>query len=343
MIEPQLRQSANSRRPPRSTLARGDLRVQILCEDEPANKLPAIWAARFNLTSRTRANQLTAIIPCKNEEHNIRACIESVRHLADEIIVADSGSTDRTLQVVREMGGCRIIQREYVNSANFKNWAIAQAAHPWVLIVDADERLTEQLSEEIHEVLSATPQFVGYRMRFQTLFLGRWLKHSGINTTRATRLFRRECRYRPLSVHSDIDLPREKLGRLKGKFLHRTCHSLTQYITKQNRYATWKARDMYAAGRRTGYLGLLLRPPIRFLQLYIQRAGFLDGAAGLTMCMIAAFYTLMKYAKLFEMTKVAAAERHVPDGVSSEMGVSDASAWAMRLSVPRLEETALRT
>src|SRR6476660_7931302 len=99
--------------------------------------------------------KLTVIIPCKDERRNIRPCIESIREVADEILIADSGSTDGTLDIVREMGGCRIIERDYINSANFKNWAIPQCQHEWVLVLDADERITAELSAEIREVLKA--------------------------------------------------------------------------------------------------------------------------------------------------------------------------------------------
>ena len=101
--------------------------------------------------------QLTVLIPCKDERRNIRACIESVQAIADEILVADSGSTDGTLDIVRDIGGCRIIEREYINSANFKNWAIPQCRHEWVLVLDADERITPKLAAEILKVLEAPP------------------------------------------------------------------------------------------------------------------------------------------------------------------------------------------
>ena len=96
-------------------------------------------------------DRLTVIIPCKDEAKNIRACIESVRGVADEILVADSGSSDATLSIVESLGGCRVTEREYVNSANFKNWAIPQATHSWVLVVDADERVTPELAQEIRQ------------------------------------------------------------------------------------------------------------------------------------------------------------------------------------------------
>src|SRR5262245_49002261 len=103
--------------------------------------------------------KLTVIIPCKNERMNIRPCIESAWRVADEILVADSGSTDGTLDIVRSLGGCRIVEREYVHSGNFKNWAIPQANSPWAMIVDADERVTERLAAEINRLLAGDPRY----------------------------------------------------------------------------------------------------------------------------------------------------------------------------------------
>ena len=125
--------------------------------------------------------KLSALIPCKNEENNIRACLESVRRLADEIVVADSGSTDGTLDIVRRIGGCRVICREYCNPASFKNWAIPQCTHPWVLILDADERVTEQLAEEIRRALGGpSPDVDAFTIPFLSYFLGHPVRHAGI-------------------------------------------------------------------------------------------------------------------------------------------------------------------
>src|SRR5262245_48494919 len=103
--------------------------------------------------------KLTVIIPCKNELPNIRPCIESAQLIADEVHVADLGSTDATLEIIAEIGGCRVIEREYVHSGDFKNWAIPQATHEWVFILDADERITPELAEEIREVLAGQPAY----------------------------------------------------------------------------------------------------------------------------------------------------------------------------------------
>ncbi len=120
--------------------------------------------------------KLTVIIPCKNERKNIRPCVTSAKRVADEVLVADSGSTDGSLDIVRSLGGCRIVEREYINSGNFKNWAIPQATHHWVLIVDSDERVTPELAAEINDLLAAGPKRDGYHIyRGQLL---PWAPHS---------------------------------------------------------------------------------------------------------------------------------------------------------------------
>src|SRR5436190_3917036 len=121
------------------------------------------WPSQYTTFIENSAMpKLTVLIPCKDEIQHIRACIESVRPIADEILVADSGSTDGTLDVVRSLGGCRVIEREYVNSADFKNWAIPHARHQWVLVVDADERVTPQLAGEIERLMATEPACDGY-------------------------------------------------------------------------------------------------------------------------------------------------------------------------------------
>jgi (heptosyl)LPS beta-1,4-glucosyltransferase len=247
--------------------------------------------------------KLTVLIPCRNEAPNIRECIESVRSVADEILVADSLSTDNTLEIVRQVGVSRIIEREFIDHASFKNWAIPQAAHPWVLVVDADERVTDELAAEICDIMACEePAFDAYQMRFDVFFLGRPIRHCGWNRSTTVRLFRRDvCRYGAARVHEHLEVPSGKVGTLQGKFLHYTCRSLARWTDKQTRYARFWAEDRHAAGRRTSWLGILARPSLRFLQLYFLRAGFLDGTAGLIVCWSNAFYTYLKYAMLWQL------------------------------------------
>ena len=250
-------------------------------------------------------NRLTILITCKNEENNIVDCLTSVRGLGDEILIADSGSTDRTLDLVRAFGGCRIVERaEYVSGGNFKNWAIPQASCPWVLIVDSDECVPPELFKEIREVLASGPDCDGYRIRFRTIFLGKEIRRCGWNTNSGIRLFRRAVsKYREMRVHSDVDVSTGKVGYLQNPFMHYTCSCLTEYLEKVNRYTLWSALSMFENGKRVSLWGLLFRGPLRFLQMYILRGGFLDGAAGIIVCSITSYYNFLKYAKLWELQR----------------------------------------
>jgi glycosyltransferase involved in cell wall biosynthesis len=246
--------------------------------------------------------KLTVLIPCKDEVQHIRACIESVRPVADEILVADSGSTDDTLEIVRGLGGCRVIEREYVNSADFKNWAIPQASHDWVFVVDADERLTHELAGEIRRLLASEPACDGYSLRRDNFFLGHPIRHSGWNTSRLVRLFRKSrSRYERRRVHANVVVASGRIGELVQPLVHHTALDLDRFVAKQQRYATWSALDAYDAGKRASWLRLLAHAPLRFCQLLVLRGGLLDGRAGVIVCGLAAWYTFLKDAKLWAM------------------------------------------
>lgn len=252
---------------------------------------------------------LTVLIPCKDERLNIEACIESARKVADEVLVADSGSTDGTLEIVRQMGGCRVIEREFVNFADFKNWAIPQARHPWVLIVDSDERVTNELATEIRTLLADPPEQIdGYLVPRRAFFMGREIRHSGWGGDLVCRLIRRDrCRYHACRVHEKIDRDSRRLGKLRHSLLHFSTRSYDQYFEKYVKYTQWGAQDQWERGRRTSFNGLLIRPFFRFLQLYVLRLGFLDGMAGVQVCMLQSFFiTFMKQARLWEMEQLAA-------------------------------------
>ena len=250
------------------------------------------------------AGQLTVLIPSMNERRNIRPAIESVQAIADEILVADSGSTDGTLDIVRAIGGCRLIEREYVCSANFKNWAIPQAAHDWVLVLDADERVTPELAEEIRAIVDAPldPTKDAYWIGRDNHYLGHPIRRSGWANDGVTRLLRRDtCRYQDRWVHAEVDLPAERVGHLAARLVHFTTWDSDHYSRKMLRYAEWGARNYHQAGRKPGLLKMLLAAPARFLQLYLLRRGFLDGIPGLHVCMQSAFYSYQKQAKLWEL------------------------------------------
>jgi glycosyltransferase involved in cell wall biosynthesis len=275
------------------------------------------------------AEKLTVLIPCKNERKNIRACIESVRPIADEILIADSLSTDDTLELVRRAGGCRVIEREFVNYSDFKNWAIPQASHPWVLVVDADERITDQLAADIRRVLAEPDEKVdGYWIGRDNYFMGHAIRHCGWNSDDVFRLFRRDqCRYRTVRVHEEIDVDPRRAGKLRGKFTHYTYWSYDQFFAKHLRYTKWGALDNWQRGKRTGFGGLFFRPMLRFFQLYVLRLGFLDGLAGLQVCMLTAFFnTFVKQARLWELEH--AKKQTDPDAQTDEAPLDEARAAA---------------
>lgn len=246
--------------------------------------------------------RLSVLIPCKDERHNIRACIESARPIADEILIADSGSRDGTLDIVRQVGGCRVIEREYINSANFKNWAIPQAKHEWVMVVDADERVTPELAAEIKQLLQTEPAHDGYWLRRDFYFLGHLIKHGSWESSRLIRLFRRECRYANVRVHSDVVIPSGRIGTLKGRLQHFSANDLSHFIERQHRYSTWSALDSYERGKKISLLKMLTHGPLAFLQQYLFRGVFLDGIPGLAVCGLHGYYTFLKDLKIWALS-----------------------------------------
>ena len=244
--------------------------------------------------------KLTVLITCLNEERNLRPCIESVRPVADEILVADSGSTDATMDIARELG-CRIIEREYKFAGDFKNWAIPQANHQWVLIIDADERLTNELVAEIQLVLD-DPQQDGYWIYRHNFFMGHAVRFSGWQNDRVLRLFQRDSgRYEGDTDHADVVITTGRVGKLSNRMLHYTYWSYDQYFGKMRRYEQFQADRWYQRGKKVSTLSMLFRIPLRFIQNYIFRLGFLDGRAGLQVCYLTAFYSFMKQARLWEL------------------------------------------
>jgi len=245
---------------------------------------------------RTR---LSVIIPCFNEEKNIEACLASVSW-ADEILVVDSFSTDGTLEIVRRYTD-RIFQHEYLNSAAQKNWTIPRALHDWVLIVDSDERVTPELKNEITSLLMQRPQKDGYWIRRKNYLFGIEIRYSGWGTDSVLRLFRKDIgRYQEKRVHAEIDLVNS--GMLEGFLEHHSVSSLADWVTKINRYSTWKARDKFERGTKAPVLHMILRPPVRFFKDFVLRLGMLDGWRGFLIASMSAFAELVMAAKVVQFS-----------------------------------------
>jgi glycosyltransferase involved in cell wall biosynthesis len=254
---------------------------------------------------------LTVLIPCKNERAHIGACIESVRGVADEILVADSGSTDGTLEIAHS-ADCRVIEREYRTSGDFKNWAIPQASHEWVLIVDADERVTPELAAEIQALFQAGPKCDGYRLRRINYFLGHPIRFGDWGRDRILRLFRRDAgRYVGPTDHADVRIPSGRVGQLRERLLHYSFVSYADCLAKSYRYAQVQSELWHSAGRRASYLHLLTRGPLRFFRSYVVRLGFLDGVAGLQLSMLNGYGAYLKQACLWERQQQTDANKSV--------------------------------
>ena len=242
---------------------------------------------------------VTALIPTHNEEQNIEECLRSVEW-CEEILVIDSYSTDATVEIARRHGA-RVLAHEYVNSAAQKNWAIPQASHPWVLLVDADERVTPGLREELRRLIDRGPEADAYTIRRVNYFLGRQVRHGGWESDRVIRFFRRDStRYQNRQVHAEVESP-GPAPELGSPLLHYSFRSFSQYWPKIQRYSDWGASQAFSEGRRAGFATILLRPAGRFFKMYVLRMGFLDGVHGLVLCVLSAFSVYLKYAKLWEM------------------------------------------
>lgn len=248
--------------------------------------------------------RLTVLIPAGNEEFHLSDCIASVRPVADEVlVVVDAASTDATEQIARNLADT-VLLHEYVNSAAQKNWAIPQARHPWVLVVDADERVTAELAADIRRVLEQDGPEDGFRIHRRNHFAGIPINGCGWQRDDVLRLFRRDrSKYQDRHVHADIEAKDGKplrVGRLRGKFLHYTFRSFDQYLRKHTQMAAWGGKDRARATKRVTLRHLAGRPFWRFFRQYVLYGGWRDGIPGFIICWMAAHSVFLKYAYAWE-------------------------------------------
>lgn len=243
--------------------------------------------------------KITAIIPTFNEEENIEKAIKSVLW-ADEIMIVDSYSTDRTLEIARKYTNF-IIQREYNNSASQKNWAIPQASNQWIFLLDADEWASIGLEKEIKQVLGSNPGESAFWMKRGNHFMGKRLRFSGFQRDSVIRLFRKEnCRYQDLHVHSEIETT-GKVGRFKGRIMHNTYKSLDHFLRKNDRYTTWAAYDKVKRVEKVTYFHLLIKPLYRFVKHYFLQLGILDGKVGFILSWYYSYYVFIRSVKMMRI------------------------------------------
>jgi glycosyltransferase involved in cell wall biosynthesis len=255
---------------------------------------------------------VTAIIHTLNEVEQIEECIRSVEW-ADEVYLVDAHSTDGTIERVRErFPSVRIEQREYLGAAATKNYAMDRASHDWILVIDADERVTPELRDEIFRTLEGPLDYWAWSIGRRNFMLGKEVKYSGLQRDRVTRLFHRgHARYPNKRVHADL-LVDGPTGDLRNKMLHFYVRTFDHMIAKMTRYAEWSAAQMFIEGKRSGLSAILVHTSVRFVRDYVINLGFLDGTRGLISVGMHVCYTFWKYAKLWELRQLERLGRPVP-------------------------------
>jgi len=219
---------------------------------------------------------------------------------ADEILVVDSGSSDRTVELANARGA-RVIVRDWPGYAAQKNFAASQASHDWILSVDADERVTPDLAAEIRRVLATDPAEAGFRVPRVTWHLGRWIRTTDWYPDYQLRVYdRRRADWPARLVHESVTAA-GPVGQLRHDLQHFAYRDIAHHHETMNRYTTLAARQMHADGRRAGFVDLALHPPAAFVRNYILKRGFTDGLPGLIISTMNAQYVFLKFAKLWAL------------------------------------------
>ncbi|MCX6244485.1 MAG: glycosyltransferase family 2 protein [Bacteroidetes bacterium] len=247
--------------------------------------------------------KLSVVIITHNEEENILRCLSSVKEIADEIVVVDSFSTDRTAEICRSQG-CNVVSHAFEGYGQQKQFAVDQARNNWILSVDADEVVTEDLKLEIRKLLEKdSVSFSGYRIPFSLFYMGRILKHSGTGNEFHLRLFdRTKGRFTVVKVHEGIEV-NGPLGTLKGRIIHYSYRDLSHHLQKIDTYTTQAAEGYASRGKSFSKIWVVFKFPVSFFVFYIIRLGILDGYPGFLWSFFAAFYGSLKVAKTIEMQK----------------------------------------
>ena len=245
--------------------------------------------------------QLSVTVIALNQEANIGECLESVS-FADDIVVVDTGSTDLTVEVARTYTD-RVLTTSWQGFGRTKNFALDQARNEWVFSLDTDERVPPALKDEIQAVVKANGPLAGYRVPRKNYFCGRWIRHLGWYPDYTLRLFRRDQgRFRDQEVHEAV-LVAGPVGNLKTPLEHYSYRSVSEYVTRMDRYARLAAVELAKRGRRPFPGELVLRPFFTFLHLYVIRQGFLEGTPGYTLAVLMSMYKFLKYYYLRELSR----------------------------------------
>lgn len=254
--------------------------------------------------------KLSVIIITYNEENNIELCLDSVKEIADEILVVDSQSTDRTEEICLAKGA-RVVQHPFNNFVEQKNFATHEAKYDHVFSIDADEYVSEELKQSILSI-KKNWKYDAYEMKRLNNYCGQWIKHSGWYPGWKPRIFERsKGKWDGILVHETLKMDEgTSMGQLDGDLLHNAYSSVSEHFHKTNRYTDLTAQEAFSKGKKSGFVKIVLSPFVRFIRDYIVKGGFRDGYYGFVICRISALATFLKYSKLLYMWREEAKNKN---------------------------------
>lgn len=243
---------------------------------------------------------ISAILITKNEENNLARCLENIKW-ADEIIVVDSGSTDKTAEIAKKFGA-KVFENQWSGYGAQKNFAIDKTTNNWVLSIDADEVVTSELQKEIEKIIQIPGEYVAFKMPRKLIFQGKFLRWGGCYPNYQVRLFRKsKARFSHDLVHEKLIVD-GKIGCLRGSLVHYSYKDLSDYLKRLNLYTTLDAQKRFSSGKKF-HSRYYIQPLFKFFSMYFLRLGFLDGLPGLNWAILSSFYDFVKFQKLRELCK----------------------------------------
>lgn len=249
-------------------------------------------------------SQLSVVIITFNEEKNIARCIHSVKEIADEVVVVDSNSSDRTKEIAESLGA-RVILHDFIGHIEQKNWAVTQAKYPFILSLDADEALSDELKESIKKIKN-NKNADGFTMNRLTNYCGKWVRHGGWYPDKKLRLWdSTKGKWSGINPHDKYEMQKgSRVCHLKGDILHYSYYTLTDHINQVNKFTDIHAKALYDMGKKGSLTKMMVSPILRFFKFYFIKLGFLDGLTGFMISRISAHAAFLKYAKLKQLNKL---------------------------------------
>jgi glycosyltransferase involved in cell wall biosynthesis len=242
--------------------------------------------------------KLSVTIITKNEEENIKRCLASVTW-ADEIVVVDSGSTDKTVEIC-EKYGCKVIQTEWWGFGKTKQFAVNSATYDWIFSIDADEEVTPELAKKIQKLLSQSSLKSGYKVKRQSFYVKQWIRYCGWDRDYPLRLFnRKQGNFNDKLVHESVEIDGD-VGKIEKTLKHYTYPNLKSHIDKINKYSDLGAKSLFEKGKQSSIFNALFHSFSKFIKMYVIQKGFLDGKIGFILSYNSAFGVWLKYLKLWE-------------------------------------------